>query len=964
MKRRDLLKGLTIAAGGALCSASGWKAAGAQANSETKPRLATQVRGLTRKNGALVQPLQMSVQNDGSAAEGVTKLDGVEIDRRTLQSGANTFELYLPAATGTRTVTVSVDIQGKVQTESVELKPVRQMLIYVLPHSHHDLGYTDLQAAVEDKQIRNITRGIELARKTASYPEGSRFVWNLEVLWGADLYMQRSSEDAKAELIEAVKKGWVGLNGSYANELTGLCRPEEMLQLFHYSTQLGKQCSVKVDSAMMSDVPGFSWGTVTAMSQAGIRYFSAAPNYFDRIGTFMVTWQDKPFWWVSPSGKEKVLFWVPWTGYAMSHVMKLGDEFVANYQNRMDDVHFPYDISYIRWSGHGDNAEPDPELSEFIRSWNEKYEWPRFAISSTSTAFSAFEKRYGNQLPQYRGDLTPYWEDGAASSALETRMNRLAADRLNQATALCAVDAPASYVPATYDDAWRDVLLYSEHTWGAYCSVSNSESPFTKKQWDFKRQFAVDADKMSKELVNSALGQSAPSVASSHIDIHNSTSWDRTEVVYLSHDLSMAGDHVEDHAGKPVPSQRLSTGELAVMVSNVPAFGAARYKISAKKAHRSGTPASIKDGILENGIVRAKIDSSTGNITELNLHGASENLVDGRQGGSVNEYLYLSGTDIEHLGKSGPAKITVEEHGPLVASVRIESSAPSCNSLVRRVRLVAGMQHLEISNVVDKQRAPLNPHPGEGNQAGEFAQRGSKESLQFAFPFAVPEGKMSMDIPLGNMQPEIDQLPGSCKNWLPVGRWIDVSNKDYGVTWATLDAPLVEIGGITATMLGSQRDPSVWRKHIEPTQTLYSWIMNNHWGTNYRAYQEGSVEFRYALWPHRQYDAAAASRFAIGLTEPLCATPSANQDLPANSLLRVEPSDVLVFALKPSDDGKAWIVRLFGASGEARNATLTWSASGVGKTFLSNLAEEELSPVSGETPVAGWELLTLRVERA
>ncbi|MBB5319410.1 hypothetical protein HDF09_004118 [Edaphobacter lichenicola] len=45
---------------------------------------------------------------------------------------------------------------------------------------------------------------------------------------------------------------------------------------------------------MISDVPGCTWGTVSAMAQAGIRYFSAAPNYFDRIGAFMVEWQDKP----------------------------------------------------------------------------------------------------------------------------------------------------------------------------------------------------------------------------------------------------------------------------------------------------------------------------------------------------------------------------------------------------------------------------------------------------------------------------------------------------------------------------------------------------------------------------------------------------------------------------------------------------------------------------------------------
>ena len=136
--------------------------------------------------------------------------------------------------------------------------------------------------------------------------------------------MRTKSQAEREELIDAVKKGWVGLNGMYANELTGLCRPEELVQLFRYSIELGKQCEVRVDSAMISDVPGYTWGTVSAMAQAGIRYFSAAPNFFDRIGTFMVAWQDKPFWWVSPSGNEKSGFsGVPWTGYAMSHVLKL-----------------------------------------------------------------------------------------------------------------------------------------------------------------------------------------------------------------------------------------------------------------------------------------------------------------------------------------------------------------------------------------------------------------------------------------------------------------------------------------------------------------------------------------------------------------------------------------------------------------------------------------------------------------
>jgi len=962
MKRRDLLKSLTMAAGGAMLSHE--SVAQTDKQPAAKHPTVIPIRGLVRKEGKLVQPIQITLEKPGDAVLAVTKLDDTEIDRRNVSAGATSFEVYVKPVTSNQRSTIIVDLGGKQIREEIELKPVRQMQIYVLPHSHHDLGYTDLQADVEAKQIRNITRGIELARKTKDYPEGARFIWNLEVLWGADLYMKRGSEGDRRELIDAVQKGRIGINGSYANELTGLCRPEELLQLFYFSGQLGKTCGVKVDSAMMSDVPGFSWGTVTAMSQAGIRYFSAAPNYFDRIGTFMVSWQDKPFWWVSPSGKEKILFWVPWTGYALSHVMKLGSDLVAKYQDRMDEIQYPYDVSYIRWSGHGDNAEPDPELSDWIRDWNQKYEWPRFSITTTSTAFSAFEKRYGNQLPQYRGDLTPFWEDGAGSSALETRMSRNAADRINQAEALRAMTNKAEYEVVEYAEAWRDVLLYSEHTWGAWNSVSDSENPFVKKQWEVKRAFAVDAERLSKKLIEKSTDLTSETSSSGQIEIFNGSSWVRSEVVYVPRQLSQAGDHVSGHDGKPLPSQRLASGELAVLVSEISAFSTSRYTFSEHAARHPSKPASFKNNVLDNGIVHAKIDPATGDITELRLRSVAHNLVRTDGPYRANQLLFLAGQDVDHVQSSGAAKITIEENGPLVVSVLVESSAPTCKNVSRRIRLVAGADYLELENTVDKLPAALNPHPGSGGPGDEFAQRGSKESIQFAYPLGVSDGKMRVDMALGNMQPEIDQLPGSCKNWLPVGRWVDISNDEVGVTWVTQDAPLIEVGEISATMLGSQRNPNVWRKRIEPTQTFFSWVMNNHWGTNYRAYQEGPVTFRYALRPHTRYDAAAATRLAIGLSEPLMAQPITSSAKPVDSCLSIEPSDVLALTFKASEDRSAWIVRLFGASGETRRTKIKWLRPGETKLWRSNLAEEKLEPITSDFEVAGWDLLTIRVEEA
>jgi alpha-mannosidase len=960
MDRRQVIKGV-VAAAGVFCARPPILAVGQDQNLLEKSSFALPIRGITNKDGRLVQPIQLTIEHAGRDATLVVHADHQEVERRVLSSGTQTFSVYVDPVETVRHVLIDYEIAGRTDSTEVRLEPVRKIQIFILPHSHHDLGYTDLQSNIETKQVANISRGIELARRTATYPPGARFVWNLEVLWGADLFMRTKTEPEREELISAVKKGWIGLNGMYANELTGLCRPEELLQLFRYSTELGRQCGTHVDSAMISDVPGYTWGIVSAMAQAGVRYFSAAPNRFDRIGSFMVEWQDKPFWWVSPSGNERVLFWAPWTGYAMSHVMELDLKWVNEYQARLDAISFPYQISYIRWAGHGDNATPDPDICEFVKQWNEEYEWPRLSISTTSEAFAAFEKQYGHQLPEFRGDLTPYWEDGAGSSALETRMNRGASERLAQGATLSSILAPQAYNGPDFDAAWRNVLLFSEHTWGAWNSVSDSENPFVGQQWQVKRQFAVDAENESKRLLDGVLDAYGSDGDASNVEVHNTCSWPRTEIVLLSKERSFGKDHVKNQYGISVPSQRLSTGELAFLAENVPSLGSAGFRLSTAASHVPARRVTVVEGVLDNGVVRAKVDSKNGNIVEFMSKRSTHNLVDTSLDQAVNKYLFLEGKDTSKVSTSGPVRIAIEESGPLVATIRIESSAPGCVDLVRRVRLKAYMDWIEIFNTVNKKRAPLNLHPGGDEAAVDFAQHESKESVQFAFPFAIESGQIHIDIPLAVMRPEIDQLQGSCKNWLPVGRWIDVANAEYGVTCATLDAPLVEIGSLSAIMLGSQTHPEIWRKHIEPTQKFYSWVMNNHWGTNYRAYQDGLIEFRYALRPHGGYDPAAASRFAMGMSQPLVSS-ARGQRSPISLKLQIDQQDVFLQECKRSADGSAWIVRLFGAAGENRKTSLTWTDGTPIKIWRSDLREQPLERVGTQVEVLAWELLTLRIE--
>ena len=912
------------------------------------------IRALRERDGQSLQPVLVTLRHFGEDADAVVRLqDGPAVTVR-LKEGRQESEL-MAGAVGTATKRqVTVEVGGKVvASREITLKPVKKLTVYITPHSHTDIGYTEIQTAIEKRQVQNLLDGLAAAKRTASYPPGARFVWNVEVLWAADLYLRRLDEQQRAEFLAAVKSGQVVLNGMYLNELTGLCRPEELVRLFRYATQLAEQTGVPIDSMMISDVPGYTWGTVTAMAHAGIRYFSTAPNYFDRIGTILREWENKPFYWVGPDGQSKVLVWIPFWGYAMSHKYgKMSPELIGDLYDGLEERGYPFEIAYVRWSGHGDNAVPDPAICEFVRDWNTKYTWPHFIICGTSEAFRAFEQRYGSQLPNVRGDWTPYWEDGAGSSARETALNRASSDRLTQAEALFAMLKPSGYPAAAFEDAWNKVLLYSEHTWGADVSVTQPESQKTREQWEIKKGYAEAADKQSRELLSAALGTAAAesSTPAGAVDVFNTLSWPRTELVTLP-SLPAGSGRIIDDEGKAVPSQRLASGELVFLAREVPPLAARRYTVTAGLPQVEGR-AVAQGAALDNGVIRLRVDEKTGGIVELTAQGMAGNFADTSGGEALNDYLYLIGDDLKDLQRSGPTTIRVGEKGPLVASLVIESAAPGCKKLVRELRVVAGLDYVECINTVDKERL----------HAKSYLAKEGKESVNFAFSFAVPEGDVLLDIPLGVMRPEADQMPSACKNWFTVGRWADVSNRRRGITWVTLDTPLVQVGGLTATLLNSQTNPDIWRAHVEPTQKLYSWAMNNHWGTNYCAYQEGPTVFRFILRPHGPRDPAQASRFATGFSQPLLATGARGAKPSGTSFLSVEPDDVLVTALKPSDDGGAVIVRLFGTSAQARSARLRWGSATPKGVFLTDTSEHAGKPVGDRIEVSASGLVSLRAE--
>ena len=898
------------------------------------------VQALIERDGKLFEPVTASVFSIGESREVSVQINGVETGRVQLTNGIQTVEALAPDVKTETQTTLAIVAGGKTfASETLTLKPVRKWEVYILMHSHTDIGYTDLQPNIEKKQAHNVIHALELIQQTKDYPVGARFKWNLEVMWTADQFYRIATPEQKNEFAQAVHDGNIGVDAMYGNLLTGLSRSEEMMRQISLATDLGRRCGATVDSMMISDVPGLTWGIVPALASHGVKYISDGPNASrtmdgDRIGYVRVQYENNPFWWVSPSGNERALYWGSQGGYSLGHHFSSLADALPFLLNRLDEQKYAYDIVQLRWT-KGDNGPPDEGVMPIVRDWNAKYAWPKLVIATTSEAFHAFENRYGAQLPTLRGDMTPYWEDGAGSSARETALNRHTADRLVQAETIWALRQPGKFPNDDFAAAWKNAALYSEHTWGAYNSISQPDLEFVKNQWKYKQGYALNADAKSHELLDKALG-ATESAAAASVDVFNTASWPRTDLVTLPKETS--GDVVKDENGQPVPSQRLSTGELVFLAKDVPPFGAKRFTISAGTP-AAGGKATVSGTTLATPALTVKLDERTGDIVSLLASSSKSEFA----GGPINKYFYLPGRDTNNVKFSGLAKIGIKENGPLVISLVAESDAPGCNRLAREVRLVDGLDRVEIIDLVDKQAVR------------------TIEGVHFGFEFNVENPVVHINSPGVIGEPEKDQLVGACKNWYSVERWTDISNGKLGVTWSTADAPLMEMGGLTANLPRSQPNPDAYLKTNPPSSKIYSWVMNNHWHTNYRADQEGPTWFHFAIRPHDTYDPVAATRFGVESTEPLIVAPASGAS-PVASPLSIEPAGVVATAFKPSDDGKALIVRLFNPTGSPQVARLNWNRP-VRHIWLSSACEEQgqEAPPTISVPTLG--MVTLRVDQ-
>jgi len=896
---------------------------------------------LKRRGSALDQILRLQFFNSGRPKSVQLHISG-EADRPvTIATGHSTVDYGFPESKVRSQNRVQLFDGGGAIGEpiTVDRKPCRRLTIYCLEESHMDVGYDYLQQEATERHHQYLAAGLKLNSAASSLPYDDRFRWNCESLYEVDGWLQAASPKQLARFQAAVRNGDLGLSALYCNELTGLCRPEELVSLLSYANQIRGKYQIPIDSAMISDVPGYTWGLVSVLAQSGVKYISWGPNGGDHLG-YARGFDNKAFYWRSPSGKDKVLVWQSPNGYYPN--FDNNDASLARFLRDFELTHadYPFDMIYDRHT-HGDNGPADTDLPAFVHSWNSRYAYPHLVMSTTSRMFHDFAAKYGKTLPEMRGDYTGYWEDGAASTARETAVNRQAAEGIAQDQILYAMLDPANYPHARFDDAWKNALLYDEHTWGADRSWSEPESDFTKQQWEYKKQFALNARDQAQALQSDAL-KSIAAPGSNTVAVFNTSSWARTELVTLPAGQSGAGDAVRDEQARAVPSQRLKDGSLAFLAVDIPPLSSRKFVVASGPSGYVGA-ASAVDGMLKTRNVSLKLDGQTGAIVSWKVNGIDHDLVDSgnKTSRGLNDYLYILGPTNDNVQYAGNAKVTVVDAGPLVASVRIDSDAPGSKSLSRIVQVVDGIDEVSIADTVDK----LAVH--------------EDEAVHFGFSFEVPDAVVRMDMPWSVVRPGVDQTANANKNVFPVNRWVDVSNDTFGVTCANLDSPMMEVGEIRSP----RENGSEWLQTAKRGSAIYWNVMNNYWHTNYKAYQPGAATFRYVLTAHGKYDQASAQRFGIDSSQPLVVVPVKPGQADVNLPLGVDSPAVIITRCQPDVDGKGWLIRLFNGSDQTQPVTLTWNGSKDLPLTRTDLWGNGGTAIKNGLSLLPMEIVTLRTGR-
>jgi hypothetical protein len=867
--------------------------------------------------------------------------------------------------------------------------------VYLIHHSHTDVGYTHDQPIVWDLHGRFIEEAVRLAGKYAGSNSDGAFRWTVENIAVLYDWLKRADPEQVQRFLELERAGRIEVTGMFAN-ITPLLDTDELIESFQWAGKLRKEYGITITSAMNCDVNGENWPLVDLLLDLGIEGFTMAIN--THFGGAPLHRPDT-FRWQGPSGR-KILAYNGWpydTGwrFGIGQTDEMLEEWWQRIEQRLEEIDYPIPVLMMQsYHPFGDNGPAYENFTTFIDAWNAKGKSPHLVMATPRMWWNAV-KQYQDQLPTYAGDWTDFWNFGSISSAREEATARSSRIRLRSADAAAAatlgLDQPLStaHIERTLrqyrQDAWKALCLWDEHTWGADLSLRAPESEDTISQWYHKAHFAYQARSLSLMLQRDALADLSRHVERENADdllLFNPLPWPRTIFGEAPHHVveprglpedATSGRHSQDRVWSTdlyaeaalSPDGKGQEDRLGIPPVTVPAYGFTRVKradLLPLKPERFS-----EESRVENERFVLRFDPLKGGLCSFYDKKLQRELFDAQAGYPINGFVHEEVADKAYswprflmfgMNWNSPA---VERDRGWHPGWRANRRQPG-QVITHRVyttpygrRIV---QVLEAPGITGSLvQSVFLPDQGEYVEFESWfimGQTTHPEGTYVMFPFQVPEAVARIDLGGQAMRCGEDQIPGVCFDYYTAQQWVDLSNNDFGVTVALPENPMVQFGGFH---FGDNQQNFTLDRAL-----LLGWVTNTYWETNFRTHQPGGVHARYRVYPHAGgFDPIQAQRWGLetAASQPLLqhmSEPVQDTVYPAEGTLLRLPEElnpeqpVFTLHVKPAQQGSAALVRLFNAGDEPLTACI---ASGLMKITAAQLTDLTENPLQALTVADG-----------
>ncbi len=786
-----------------------------------------------------------------------------------LKEGENRFLINVPAVTKPVKSTFKVKVDDAPAIEyAVTVTPPKKWTVYFVEHSHTDIGYTRPQSEILAEHMRYIDYALDYCDQTDNLPDDAKFRWTCESAWVTREYLRSRPSSQIERLKKRIAEGRIEVAGMYCN-MAEISDENVMYDFLQPLKEFGKQ-GISVRTAMQNDVNGIAWCMPDYFKNTGVKYLIMGINETRSVLPF-----DKPtvFWWEAPSGARLLAFradhYMTGNFYGLE-TKAIKAENMLGHLAEIDNKGYPFDRIGIQFSGYfTDNAPPSTAACELVRKWNEKYECPKLRLAVAGEFPEYIEKHYADKLPVCRNAWLDWWTDGYGSTSRETaevrkNQNSLQVDQGLFAMVRMMGGELSSSLESDMDHISENEIFFDEHTCGAAESIELPYSENSTKQWLQKGAYAWEAVKKTTLLSEEAMARFQPFLKKAGfpvIYVVNSMGWKRLGHVKLFIDYEVLPVNTKSKiidltSNKEIPAQlltRRSEGAYWVLeVDDIPAMGfkALKIEISGEEIAQKPKP---NTQTLENKFYKLTINKSTGAVSSLFDKDLNQELVDGTNQYNIGQMVHETSEkrDLPPFTRTSVSNVKVEAgiDGPVWESILISADIKGCEAgavnepkgIGLEIRLYRNVKKVEFRYTA---RKLIITDP---------------EALYVAFPFSMPDSRIVFET-IGGILSQGQQLPGSSADWNTAQNFVSVRGKKGQIVLVSNEAPLWQF---------SDFNMAKWERNPKPGKTwLYSYVMNNYWMTNFRAFQEGAFSWSYQLTSSTDTSNTFATRYAWNERNP------------------------------------------------------------------------------------------------